>query len=113
MTKTSDVSGILGKRLRHLRKEKELTQEELAERAGVNSKYYVQVERGQRNVSVGCLQKIADGLGISLEDLFRFPGNRDLTKDEEEIIALVTRLITEGNKKSKNIVRAMLQEIIK
>lgn len=103
---------VLGQRLRHLRKEKLLTQEEMAERAGLNAKYYAQVERGQRNISIGSLNQIADGLGITLADLFRFPYQRPLTEEDEEIIALATHLILHGDNKSKRLLRALLKEIV-
>ena len=113
MKNKGDISLILGQRLRYLRKEKLLTQEELAEKAGLNAKYYSQVERGQRNVSVGSLQRIAEGLEVSVESLFRFPSNSSLTDDDEEIIAMVTLLITQRSKKPKRLARAMLKEILK
>jgi len=113
MSKSEDIAVVLGKRLRNLRKEKMLTQEEIAEKAGMNAKYYAQVERGQRNVTVGSLQRIADGLGVRLEDLFRFPHNRPLTDVDEELVSLVTGLILQGSKKSKMLARALLAELAK
>ena len=113
MKNQQDIWAAVGRRLRHLRKEKLLTQEEVAEKAGLNAKYYAQVERGQRNVSIGSLQRIADGLGVSPADLFQFPYLRQLTDEDEEIIALVTHLITRGNKKSKRLAHALLKELVK
>ena len=95
-----------------MRKAKLLTQEELAEKAGLNAKYYAQVERGQRNISIGRLHKVTDGLGITLADLFRFPYQRPLSHDDEEMIVLVTRLITHGNSKSKRLACALMKEIV-
>ena len=113
MKNQGDIWVALGRRLRHLRKERLLTQEEVAERAGLNAKYYAQVERGQRNISIGSLLKIADGLGVSPADLFQFPYLRQLTNEDEEIIALVTHLITHGSKKSKRLAHALLKELVR
>jgi len=112
MKKPPDVCRLLGQRLRALRKQRGLTQEEVGERAGVNPRYYAEVERGQRNISVGSLQKIADGLGLTLEDIFRFSVNRALTEDEEKIVSLIILVLSKGSKKSTRRVRKVLQEII-
>jgi len=59
-------------RIRHLRKQKGISQEELALRAGINTVYYGQIERGQKCPTVDTLYKIAVGLEIPLPDLLRF-----------------------------------------
>ena len=75
-------------------------------------RYYAQVERGQRNPSLMSLHKIADGLGVTLEDIFRFAAKRELTEDEEKIVALVTRILAKGSKKAKRRIRNVLHEIV-
>jgi transcriptional regulator with XRE-family HTH domain len=52
-----------GKRVRELRLAKELTQEALAERAGLHSTYIGGIERGERNVGFDNLLKLARALG--------------------------------------------------
>jgi transcriptional regulator with XRE-family HTH domain len=59
----------LGRRIRTLRLRRELTQEALGARAGVNYKYLGAVERGERNPSVKQLLAIAQALGVELQDL--------------------------------------------
>lgn len=59
-------------RIRHLRKQKDISQEELALRAGINTVYYGQIERGQKCPTVDTLYKIAVGLEVPLPDLVRF-----------------------------------------
>lgn len=111
MKKQTEISVVLGNRLRHLRKEKGLTQEEIAEKADMNAKYYAQVERGQRNATIGSLQKISVALEVSLEDIFRFPHNSKLPDTDEELVALVIKLILKGSKKSKRLAIALLKEL--
>ena len=53
-----------------LREEKRLTQEELAHRAGMHRTYLSDIERGSRNPSLVNIEKLAVGLGITLEELF-------------------------------------------
>ena len=52
-----------------LRKEGELTQEELAARAGIHRTMVGFVERGERKVSVNVLFKIAEGLDVDVREL--------------------------------------------
>ncbi len=60
----------LGRRIRELRKNIGFTQEELGERANLHQTYIGGVERGERNVSLTTLIKLAEALHISLADLF-------------------------------------------
>lgn len=62
---------ILGKIIRDKRELQNLTQFELASKAGVDRNYIGMLERGERNPSYLSLQKIAKGLGIPLEELIK------------------------------------------
>lgn len=59
-----------GERLRTLRRERGLTQEEVAMRADITTSYYGQLERGTANPTVGMLEKICCVMGISIADIF-------------------------------------------
>lgn len=61
----------LGEAVRALRKERGLSLEALADRAGLSDNYIGDMERGERNVSVRALWQIADGLGVSAWELMR------------------------------------------
>ena len=54
----------LGKRLRELRTKARLSQDQLAEQAGISAKYLGEVERGAVNVSVHILHKLSGVLGV-------------------------------------------------
>lgn len=60
-----------GERIEKLRKEKKLTQEELAEKAGLHRAYFWDIETG-RNISIKTAYKIARALGVKLSELFDF-----------------------------------------
>ncbi len=58
-------------RVKTLRQEKGLSQEKFALKIDMDRTYLASVEAGRRNISLRNIKKIADGLGISLEELFK------------------------------------------
>jgi transcriptional regulator with XRE-family HTH domain len=60
-----------GARLRLAREELQLSQELLAEKAGLHRTYIGQVERGERNISVDSMERLADAVGEHLWDMLR------------------------------------------
>lgn len=59
-----------GKRVKELRKQKELSQEELALLCELDRSYIGGIERGERNISLINIHKIAIALNISAKELF-------------------------------------------
>lgn len=59
----------LGKRIKELRREKDITQIDLAAKVGIDRSYLGFIERGERNVSFDVLTDIAKALGVSVSDL--------------------------------------------
>jgi transcriptional regulator with XRE-family HTH domain len=53
-----------------IREEKQINQEEAAERCGLHLTYYSGIERGIRNVSLVNIERVAKGLKTSLPGLF-------------------------------------------
>ena len=70
MPTSRDVRVRFGARVRQLRHELSLSQEELADAAGLDRSYMGGVERGERNVSIINVERIADALDVSIADLF-------------------------------------------
>lgn len=60
---------ILGNRIRECRKEREFSQEILAEKSGVSTNTISRIEGGQMAMSVGILQKIVKALGVDANTL--------------------------------------------
>jgi len=67
---THSVKSRFGTTLRKLRDERGYSQEKLAERAGLHRNYVGGVERGERNVALENIVKLAKALSVSPEDLF-------------------------------------------
>ena len=59
----------IGDLVRRLRHEKGLTQEDLADQAGLHTNYIGHVERGEKMVTVGALRRIARPLGVRVSEL--------------------------------------------
>ena len=68
-----DPKTILAENIKRIRKEAGLSQEELADRAGLHRTYISSIERRERNVSLENIFLLAKALGVEPEDLVRIP----------------------------------------
>ena len=68
--RTADPRVLFGIRVRELRTERGLSQERLAELAKLHRNYIGGVERGERNVALENIVRLAKALSISPRDLF-------------------------------------------
>lgn len=66
-----DILILFGKRVKELRTNSKLTQEQFAQKTGLHKNYIGMVERGERNPSLINIQIIAKGLEISISELIR------------------------------------------
>ena len=66
------ITEELGKRIQELRKDQTgLSQEKFALQIDMDRSYFASVESGKRNISIVNIKRIADGLGVSLSELFK------------------------------------------
>jgi len=66
----ASIKLLFGRALRALREECGYSQEELAERAGLHRNYVGGIERGERNVGLENIGKLAKALSVRTRDLF-------------------------------------------
>jgi transcriptional regulator with XRE-family HTH domain len=66
----SEITKVLGRRIRSCRTSKGLSQEKLAELSGCHSTYIGQIERGEKNATIESIEKICSALNVSLSELF-------------------------------------------
>jgi transcriptional regulator with XRE-family HTH domain len=79
----------LGNRIKALRTSRHLSQEKLAEIAGLNGKYLGEVERGNENISILNLSRLAEALDVPLLSLITMEHERDREKLIDELTALL------------------------
>ena len=66
-----DIIKRIGLNITIIREKQGLTQEKLAELAGLHRAYIGQIERGEKNIGLKNLEKIAKGLDIQLFEIFK------------------------------------------
>ena len=65
-----DIRTKVGLRIKELRLESGMSQEDFANHIDMARSYFAEVETGKRNVSIANLEKIVDGLGVTMEESF-------------------------------------------
>jgi transcriptional regulator with XRE-family HTH domain len=66
----NDIRTRFGARVRHLRGERGWSQEQFADLCGLHRTYIGSIERGEQNISLVNIDKVAATLGVSLAELF-------------------------------------------
>ncbi|HHU24033.1 MAG: helix-turn-helix transcriptional regulator [Bacilli bacterium] len=69
---SQSLSVLLGLKIRKLRMDRNLSQEEFAGLVGVHRTYLGQIERAEKNITIKNLEKICVSLGIEPKELFNF-----------------------------------------
>ncbi len=65
----SNINEEVGFNIRRIREERNMSQEELATLAGLHRAYVGQIERGEKNIGLKNLEKIAKALNVSIKVL--------------------------------------------
>lgn len=66
-----DIKKKFGKKLKQLRTEKGISQESLALSADLDRTYIPSIEKGERNVSITVVEKLAKALNVSITEFFK------------------------------------------
>lgn len=113
MNEDREVLKLVGARIRALRKERGYSQEALGEKGGFHFSYIGQIERGEKNVSLVNLAKIAESLDVNLIQLFAYlDEDMELTTQEtelKEILEILSKLTPEKLKLSKKLINDILE----
>jgi transcriptional regulator with XRE-family HTH domain len=68
-----DLKEVMAVNVRRVRHDKQMTQEELADRAGLSARYVGAIERANKSASVSVLGQLAEALGVEAADLLKKP----------------------------------------
>jgi len=71
MISDSDILKKFGEKVRDYRKQRNLSQEELADKAGLHRTYIGMIERAEKNITLLNIEKIANALKLSIKDFFK------------------------------------------
>ncbi|MFM9277993.1 helix-turn-helix domain-containing protein [Paenibacillus jiagnxiensis] len=101
----------IGRRIRAFRKLKGLTQEQLAELVGTNFSYIGKIERGEYNVKIQTLEKIANALGVRLSALLSLSEYKgiDMSDMVIEAAALLMEQSETDQRKALEILKIMFR----
>ncbi|MBM7643725.1 helix-turn-helix domain-containing protein [Streptococcus loxodontisalivarius] len=103
MTEKETLTYYLIKRLRAIRKERNISQEQLSELAGVESRYINKLENGKLNPTLNTLEKIMLALDISYRELF------ELSSHETDIESLLVALAELSPSQRKVAINAFIE----
>ena len=84
-----ETKKLIGMRIKELRKKQLLSQEQLAEKADINSKYLSRMERGTENPTLDMMIKLSNALEVEMWEMFDFGhiASRKELKDAIQSIA--------------------------
>ncbi len=89
----------IGRRIKVLRKKRELSQEEVASKADISPNYVSRMERGTENPTLDMLIKISEALNVELWDLFDYKYEVNLKALKEMLRHLINEIIEEDELK--------------
>lgn len=113
-----EITVNLGQRIRELRKQQQMSQEELGFKAGISAAHLGQIERALKNPTIETVGRLAAALGVSVSDLFSrervIPLQQqptvakieaqliDMSEDEQKIVLRVIRAMKEFQNSDSN-----------
>lgn len=108
-----DALNRVGKRIRELRKARGFSQEALGEKCSFSFSYIGGIERGENNVSIKNLEKIANALNVDLYEFFvDHKVEKQISKKLDEFDDVLDLLLSLDNKELKRA-RTILNEVFK
>ncbi|NRR22794.1 helix-turn-helix domain-containing protein [Brevibacillus sp. MS2.2] len=110
-----NIASHVGTRIRLLRKNRGLTQEQLGERVHQPQSYIGSIERGEKNISLDTLERIAEALDVHPGALFdtyhKSKSSDQLEKDK--IADYIGLLLKERNINEMKIISRLVEDVLK
>lgn len=106
-----EKSNKFGAKLKALRLERELSQEELAFQCNMQASHIGQLERGQKNPTLDTMAKIARGLDMSLPELLTFDSEKN-GREYNKVVGKINAYLAVLNPKQQEQVLAIIKTFI-
>jgi transcriptional regulator with XRE-family HTH domain len=103
----SDLMKMVGEGIRHFRKLRGLSQEELASKAEVHETYIGKLERSEKVCSVVVLNKITNALNLSMVEFFNYIQPVSGEASESILAEIVNRLRSRSENEQKRILKVI------
>ncbi len=110
MTYSDKVKILLGGRIKRIRKEKGLTQEQLAEKAALSSKYLSRVELGKENPTIDVFIKLSQALGVFPTEIFTFEHEE---QNPEKLKSLIGKLIETASTEKLQLAAKLVRSVVR
>jgi len=108
----NDILKYIGKKITSLRKSRGMTQEELGDKAGLHWTYIGGVERGEKNLTIKSLEKIARALNVSLKDLLSPVKLTSPKTEKEKLLSEITRILQRQKEKDLHLILKVIKDVL-
>lgn len=99
----------LGKRIKELRLKSKLTQAQLAENVGIDSKHLSRIEGGKNYPSLETLEGLAKNLNVEIGDLFELSH----LMDKQALISQITELLQSSDTENVKTIYRLVKDVLK
>ncbi|MBI5893984.1 MAG: helix-turn-helix domain-containing protein [Deltaproteobacteria bacterium] len=106
----TEAKTLFGMRMKELRKNQGLSQEQLAEKVDISSKYVSRVEMGYSFPSLDTLEKLASALNVELKDFFEFSHK---TPNQKELKETLNTLLKEADEEKTRLLVKIARAVVR
>lgn len=103
-----EAKKLIGLRIKSLRHSEGLSQEELAERMGISSKYLSSIERGKENPTLDTVIKLAGALEIELSEIFNISHEG---KSKKDLVTFITTLLKTRDEEKLKLAARLIKAV--
>ena len=104
------VQDLFGKKIKSIRRARDITQEKLADLSGLSLQYIGEIERGRRNPSLTSIEQLSQALDIPMAELFSL---EEFRLAPEELRAILMRQIESADEDRLRIFFSMAQTLFR
>ncbi|NMI05044.1 helix-turn-helix transcriptional regulator [Paenibacillus sp. SZ31] len=108
----SNIYLRVGKRIRLYRKARKLTQEELGEQLRIDQSYLGRIERGEVNITIETLDKIAISLGIVPSQLLEDEKRDAMNKSKTDLLEKIDTTLLSLSSKELEVVHRLIKDAL-